>query len=111
MIYIIHETLKERIPAAKLTTLTDHQTFEWWSDMEYVKENEPWLLNVGRNHKIENLQFTRDVDSEWLTYDIHSLDFIIDELKIDIAIVNTCLTHDGKKLKMIMAANDYQEYY
>lgn len=81
MIYIIHETLKDRIPAARSMLVTS---------------------NAGTGHEFRH---------KFLTYDIHDLDFIIDELKIDIAIVNTCLTHEGKKLKMIMSANDYQEYY
>lgn len=81
MMYIIHETLEERIPAAKSMLVTS---------------------NAGTEHEVRH---------KFLTYDIHNLDLIVDELKIDITIVNTCLTHDGKKLKMIMAANDYQEYY
>ena len=81
MMYIIHETLADIIPAARNA-----------------------LVTSDAGTKRERLQ-------KRLTYDIHNLASIVDELKIDIAIVNTCLTHDGKKLKMIMAANDYQEYY
>jgi hypothetical protein len=81
MLYIIHETLADTIPEARNTLVT---------------------RDAGTRR--ERLQ-------KWLTYDIHNLDLILDKIEIDIAIVNTCLTYEGEKIKMIMAANDYEEYY
>lgn len=108
--YIIHESVKDKFPESRLETLVDHQTQEWWGiGMESVREMKPWYLDNGKNHKIEDCILSRDMEVDHFVYDIHNLDVELDKIGIDVTIIITCLTYNGKKLKMIMSPENYAE--
>lgn len=111
MIYIIHDSVKDKFPETRLETLVDHQTQEWWAGMEQVREMKPWYLDNGKNHKVENGELSRDMEVDHFVYELSDLGYVLDKIEIDVAIVNTCLTFNGEKVKMIMTAENYSEGY
>jgi hypothetical protein len=111
MIYIIHDSVKDKFPETRPETLVDHQTQEWWAGMEQVREMKPWYLDNGKNHKVENGELSRDMEVDHFVYELSDLGYVLDKIEIDVAIVNTCLTFNGEKVKMIMSAENYSEGY
>lgn len=112
LLMINSEKIHDALPESKLTKVVDHQTKEWYGSLEMAKEDLPWWFNRGSNHKfdLENCELSRDMEQDAYVYEAENLDFLND-LNIDVAIVTTCLTHEGKNIKMIMEADYYSERY
>ena len=111
MIYLIDEKLKDKVADFELITVTDFQTKEWWGSFEDVKEYASFWLREGKNHKLQGTILSREVSTAIPASDIDDLGALIESLDFDVSIVKTVLTYRGKKLNMLIDANDYQERY
>jgi hypothetical protein len=104
------ELLSNKFSWFKLT-VTDHQTKMWETTMKEVQEMIPWWLDKGINHKLENCVLSRDMLQERKVMYYDELAEFIKNSDEEFVIITTCLTHNGKSLKMIMSTDEYKERF